>query len=167
MMKIFTMPSSTGSRRAMKWMKEHGVPFREQRLDHDPLSLAELKQILLLTNDGTDDIISTRSLAYKALEAQGVNIEDMTITELCEVIADNPRMLRYPIIYSGNKLMVGFDEDRVRVFLPRMKRMATYARQLEEVRTREDIELNKEQLQQQALQNLEADIEDFVTAGAY
>lgn len=157
MMKIFTMPSSTGSRRAIQWMKDHGVEFTEQRLDQEPLTFTQLKGILLLTDDGTDDIISTRSLTYQALVKKGVKIDDMTITELRDLIEQNPRMLRYPIIVDQHKLMVGFDEDRVKVFLPRMQRMATYARQLDEVREREDIRLKEQQLKQQQMEAEEHD----------
>lgn len=168
MMKIFTMPSSTGSRRAMQWMKDHRVQFTEQRLDQEPLTIAQLKGILLLTDDGTDDIISKRSLAYKGLLKQGLQMDDMTITELRDLIEQNPRMLRFPIIVDQHKLMVGFDEDRVRVFLPRMQRMARYARQLDEVREREDVRLKEQQLKLQMEAEEHDDMElELVGVGSY
>lgn len=143
MIHIYTVPSSTGSRRAMEWMKERNIPFTEQRLDQTPLTLTQLKDILLLTDDGTDSVVSTRSKAYKEITAEGIDVDELTISQLHMLIAENPRMLRYPIVKSPHKLMVGFDLDRIRVFLPRSYRLATYARHLDEIRSEEDTFLGR------------------------
>ena len=46
-------------------VKKHDVPFKEHNIMTSPLSKQELTSILALTENGTDDIISTRSKIFK------------------------------------------------------------------------------------------------------
>ena len=46
-------------------VKKHDVPFKEHNIMTSPLSKQELTSILALTENGTDDIISTRSKFFK------------------------------------------------------------------------------------------------------
>lgn len=52
-----------------------------------------------MTEDGTDEIISTRSKTFQKLD---VNLETMPLQELFEVIKENPGLLRRPIIIDEN-----------------------------------------------------------------
>ncbi|SIG19569.1 Regulatory protein spx [Mycobacteroides abscessus subsp. abscessus] len=72
-----------------------------------------------MTEDGTDEIISTRSKTFQKLD---VNLETMPLQELFELIKDNPGLLRRPIIIDEKRLQVGYNEDEIRRFLPRKVR---------------------------------------------
>lgn len=72
-----------------------------------------------MTEDGTDEIISTRSKTFQKLD---VNLETMPLQELFEVIQENPGLLRRPIIIDEKRLQVGYNEDEIRRFLPRKVR---------------------------------------------
>ena len=52
-----------------------------------PLSKQELTSILALTENGTDDIISTRSKIFQKLD---VDVEDLSISALIRLIEENP-----------------------------------------------------------------------------
>jgi regulatory protein spx len=69
--------------------------------------------------NGFDDIISTRSKVFKE---QDLDIEDMRISELKEFILDNPSVLKRPIIIDGDKLQVGYNDEEIRVFIPKRLR---------------------------------------------
>lgn len=72
-----------------------------------------------MTEDGTDEIISTRSKSFQKLD---VNLETMPLHELFQLIKDNPGLLRRPIIIDEKRLQVGYNEDEIRRFLPRKVR---------------------------------------------
>jgi regulatory protein spx len=72
-----------------------------------------------MTEDGTDEIISTRSKAFQELD---INLETMPLQELFQLISDNPGLLRRPIILDEKRLQVGYNEDEIRRFLPRKVR---------------------------------------------
>lgn len=59
MVTLYTSPSCTSCRKARAWLEEHEIPFVERNIFSEPLSIDEIKQILRMTEDGTDEIIST------------------------------------------------------------------------------------------------------------
>jgi Arsenate reductase and related proteins, glutaredoxin family len=61
MINLYIAPSSASSRKARAWLKEHDIAFQERNIKSKPLNAAEVKQILRLTENGSEDIISTRS----------------------------------------------------------------------------------------------------------
>jgi regulatory protein spx len=81
--------------------------------------MEEIKEILRMTEDGTDEIISTRSKTFQKLD---VNLDAMPLQDLFGLIKDNPGLLRRPIIIDEKRLQVGYNEDEIRRFLPRRVR---------------------------------------------
>lgn len=116
MVTLYTSPSCTSCRKARAWLKEHNIPYAERNIFSDPLSVDELKQILQMTEDGTEEIISTRSKVYQDLH---VNIDDLSLRDLLDLVQRHPGLLRRPIIMDEKRLQVGYNEDEIRRFLPR------------------------------------------------
>lgn len=115
MVTLYTSPSCTSCRKARAWLKEHNIPYAERNIFSDPLSVDELKQILQMTEDGTEEIISTRSKVYQDLH---VNIDDLSLKDLLDLVQSHPGLLRRPIIMDEKRLQVGYNEDEIRRFLP-------------------------------------------------
>ncbi|CAN2252896.1 MULTISPECIES: transcriptional regulator Spx [Bacillus] len=119
MVTLYTSPSCTSCRKARAWLEEHEIPFEERNIFSEPLSIDEIKQILRMTEDGTDEIISTRSKVFQKLN---VNVESMPLQDLYSLINEHPGLLRRPIIIDEKRLQVGYNEDEIRRFLPRKVR---------------------------------------------
>ena len=115
MVTLYTSPSCTSCRKARAWLKEHNIPYAERNIFSDPLSVDELKQILQMTEDGTEEIISKRSKVYHDLH---VNIDDLSLKDLLDLVQRHPGLLRRPIIMDEKRLQVGYNEDEIRRFLP-------------------------------------------------
>lgn len=116
MVKLYTSPSSTSCRKARAWLKAHNIPFTERNIFSEPLSMAEIKNILRMTENGTEDIISTRSKAYQNLD---VDLDELPLKDLYALLEKTPGLLRRPIIMDDKRLQVGYNEDEIRRFLPR------------------------------------------------
>lgn len=129
---LFTSPSCTSCRKAKQWLKQHEVDFVEQNIFVQAPSTKQLKWILRLTENGTEDIISKRSKDYHQL---AVNIDDLSFNQLVEMITARPGLLRRPIIFDDKRLQVGFNEDEIRRFLPRHIRVL----ELEKAKRRADV----------------------------
>ncbi|MBG8212431.1 transcriptional regulator Spx [Enterococcus faecium] len=112
----FTSPSCTSCRKARAWLQEHQIPFVERNIFSEPLNSSELKAILQMTEDGTEEIISTRSKVFQKLN---MDLDDLPLQELLELVQNNPGLLRRPIMIDDKRLQVGFNEDEIRRFLPR------------------------------------------------
>ncbi|TDM13336.1 MULTISPECIES: transcriptional regulator SpxA [Macrococcus] len=119
MVTLFTSPSCTSCRKAKAWLQEHDIPYTERNIFSENLSIDEIKAILRMTEDGTDEIISTRSKTFQKLN---VDIDALPLQELYQIIQDNPGLLRRPIILDEKRLQVGYNEDEIRRFLPRKVR---------------------------------------------
>ena len=119
MVNLYISPSCTSCRKAKAWLKKHDIPFKERNIFSEPLTKDELMQILRMTENGTEEIISTRSRAFQQLK---VNLDDLSIDQLLDLVEKNPSLLRRPIIMDDRLLQVGYHEDEIRRFLPRKVR---------------------------------------------
>ncbi|MDK6688059.1 transcriptional regulator SpxA [Aerococcus urinae] len=116
MVKLYTSPNCTSCRKARAWLEEHNIAYVERNIFQEPLSRDEIKEILRMTEDGTEEIISTRSKAFQELH---IDLNEISLNELFDLIQENPGLLRRPIIMDEKRLQVGYNEDEIRRFLPR------------------------------------------------
>lgn len=101
---------------ARAWLQEHEIPYVERNIFSEPLNIDELKAILQMTEDGTEEIISTRSKVFQKLN---MDLDELSLKELLDLVKENPGLLRRPIMIDEKRLQVGFNEDEIRRFLPR------------------------------------------------
>lgn len=116
MITLFLSPSCTSCRKARAWLSKHEVAFEEHNIIKSPLNKEELLQILSFTENGTEDIISTRSKVFQKL---AIDVDELSTSSLMELISENPSLLRRPIILDKKRMQIGFNEDEIRAFLPR------------------------------------------------
>ena len=130
MISLYTTPSCTSCRKARAWLTENELPFKERNIFSDPLNSDELMEILSLTKNGTEDIISTRSKVYQKLD---IDLEELKLEELLSLIEKYPNLLKRPIILDENKLQVGYNEEDIRTFVPRNLRKIIFKRRQTEL----------------------------------
>lgn len=116
---LLTTPSCTSCRKAKQWLIDHEVDFVERNIFAKPLSEVELKQILMLSEGGTDDVISTRSFLYDQYKSK---MSSMTISQVIFLLATHPELIRRPILVDAKRIEFGFNEDEIRCFMPRSTR---------------------------------------------
>lgn len=121
MIKIYVSPSCSSCRKVVKWFEEKKIPFQVKNIFNATLNPDELKDILTKSENGTDDIISSRS---KIIKENNINIDDMTINEMIDFIKENPSVLKRPIMVDDRRIQVGYNEEEITTFLPRAKRFA-------------------------------------------
>ncbi|MFC0522728.1 transcriptional regulator SpxA [Pontibacillus salicampi] len=119
MITVYLSPSCTSCRKAKAWLEEHNLEYEERNIFSQPLSVEEVKGIIRMTEDGTKEIISERSKVFQSLD---VELDDLSMRDLYTLIADNPSILKRPIIMDEKRMQVGFNEDEIRSFLPRKVR---------------------------------------------
>lgn len=116
MITLYVSPSCTSCRKARAWLEEHNLEYVEKNIFHEPLTANEIKKILSLTEEGTEEIISFRSQAYQELDC---DIEELTMKELLDLFQQTPSLIRRPIIMDDRRLQIGYNEEEIRCFLPR------------------------------------------------
>ncbi|WP_027107693.1 transcriptional regulator SpxA [Lacticigenium naphthae] len=116
MVTLFTSPSCTSCRKAKAWLEEFNISYEERNIFSSSLTIKEIKSIMIMTENGTEDIISTRSKAFNQLN---ISIEELSLLELYNLIQKTPGILRRPIMIDSKRIQVGYNEDEIRRFLPR------------------------------------------------
>lgn len=124
MIKVYTTPSCSSCRKAKKFFEDENIPYLEKNIFVSDLKENELKDILLKSENGTDDIISKRS---KIIQNSNVDIDSMSISELIQFIRKNPSVLKRPIMVDETKIQVGYNEEEIRVFIPHERRIQEWS----------------------------------------
>ena len=125
MINLYVSSSCTSCRKARAWLKKHDIPFKERNIFSEPLTKEDIVNILRLTENGTEEIISTRSKAFQELH---VNLDDLSIDQLLDLVEKNPSLLRRPIIMDERRLQEGYNDDEIRRYLPRKLRRLELAK---------------------------------------
>ncbi len=116
MIKIYTTPSCASCRKAKKWLEQHNIEYQEKNIFVHAITKEDIRAILKNTENGFDDIISLRS---KVLKDNNLDIDEMKYSEIEKLIFDNPSILKRPIIIDERKLQIGYNDEEIRVFIPR------------------------------------------------
>ena len=119
MVDLYVSPSCTSCRKAKQWLEQYNIPYKERNIISDPLNREEIIHVLRMTEEGTEEIVSTRSKAFQELN---IDLDDISMNELIDLIEKNPSLLRRPIILDDRRMQVGYNEDEIRRFLPRSVR---------------------------------------------
>ena len=116
MIQIYTTPSCASCRKAKKWFDQYNIPYSEKNIFSIKLSREDIYKMLANSENGFDDIISTRSKVFKEKK---LNPDAMTSQELIDFIIENPSVLKRPIIINENELQVGYNNEDITIFLPK------------------------------------------------
>ena len=116
MIKVYTSPSCTSCRKARAWLQANQLEFEEKNIFAEPLTESEIKKILAATEGGVQDIISTRSKIYEKL---GIDFNELTLKQMIVLFKEYPSLLRRPILIDEKRILIGFNEDEIRSFVPR------------------------------------------------
>ena len=115
MILLYTSPGCASCRKAKQWLKDNDLPFVEKNIFTTLLKEDEIKYILSRCENGTEDIISTRSKPFQALK---MNIDYLSTKELIAFIQKNPSVMKRPIILDERTFVVGYDDDEITSLIP-------------------------------------------------
>lgn len=111
MLKVYTGTNSNTSRKVVKWLEEEQVPFQRIKVTKDSLDINELKHLLQWTNSGLFELL------IKNINKDAFH--ELSLNEALEVVVNNPKLLRKPILFDGEKLQIGYNVEEIRSFFPR------------------------------------------------
>ena len=116
MIQIYTTPSCASCRKAKKWFDQYKIPYSEKNIFSIKLSKDDIFRMLANSENGFEDIISTRSKVFKEKK---LDPDSMKTISLVEFIIENPSVLKRPIIINENELQVGYNNEDITIFLPK------------------------------------------------
>ncbi len=129
MITLYTSSSCSSCRKAKKWLEENQIPYKEKNIIGIRLTRDDIINMLKFSDNGFEDIISTRSKVFKD---NNLEPEQMRFGELADFIIDNPTVLKRPIIINDKIMQTGYNEDEIRAFIPRKFRECVYCLECDE-----------------------------------
>lgn len=85
--------------------------MKKVHIYNDPPPREVLKQIAAALPGGVSELVSVRGRRYKELGLAGRTLSD---EEWLRLFEEEPRLLRRPILWDGERAVVGFDRNAYR-----------------------------------------------------
>lgn len=107
-MKMYGIKNCDTVKKACKRLEDNGVEFEFHDYKKQPPTEELLRK--WCENIGIDLLINKRGTTYKKLseeQKQSVNNEGSAI----KIMIENPSIIKRPILFTGNKYIVGFNEE--------------------------------------------------------
>ena len=141
MIQIYTTPSCASCRKAKKPFDQYKIPYSEKNIFSIKLSKEDIFRMLANSENGFEDIISTRSKVFKEKK---LDPDSMSTSSLVDFIIENPSVLKRPIIINENELQVGYNNEDITIFLPRELRNRECFNSFNRLEEEDDDEMDEE-----------------------
>lgn len=120
MVTLYYGTSDMSSKRAKKWFEEMGLEVQMKKVKE--VSKEDLFQILLLSENGFSDILKNNKKTNKRSEKLLRECQELCFNEAINFVLEHLDLLRCPLIFDAHKLMIGFNDEEIRQFLPQSYR---------------------------------------------
>lgn len=114
--------------------------FQVQSLNESPIEWEQLLEILMYTDNGIEDLLSVKSIDYKEMISQGVDFDEMTLTEFHRLVVKHPRLMRSPILVVKNTTLIGYNAEEMSILESRADRIKRHMEMLNNLRRNETFE---------------------------
>lgn len=129
---VYTIKGNRQCRSTLAFLEEHNIEYIEKNVNADGLNRESLLN-LVQSVGGFDDIFAKRSLPYKELDKL-MQDKNTRTSMIFDFILENPRVLKYPILFDNKRVMIGFNELDIRAFIPRKVKIQSFLSTLNNMR---------------------------------
>lgn len=113
---ILTYAGCSTCKKALSWLRAHGLEPRVRPIVDEPPTLAELARWIPLSGKPVRGWLNTSGQSYRALGK--ATIDAATDAELCALLANDGKLVKRPVLVYGGKVWVGFNEAAYAAGLP-------------------------------------------------
>ena len=115
MLKLYTTPNCSSCKKVKIFFEKYHIEYSEKNFFSTPLTREDVYKMLSYSENGFNDIISTRS---KIIKENNIDIDKMKTSELIDFIIKNPSVLKRPIIISDMEMQIGYNDEDITLFVP-------------------------------------------------
>lgn len=110
----------SSSRKAHKWFNKFGIPINS--IPINKISKKDIIHILAITDKGIDGIIKRPVGNNSKISTDISRLENLNFNDAINYLKTHPELLKTPIIIENNKILIGYNINEIRKFLPRTYR---------------------------------------------
>ena len=105
-MRIYYYPACGTCKKALKWLADHNIEHKLHDYRVEGLDTAFLQQAE--AQFGWENLVNKRSTTWRNLDEEVK--KTLSKSTALSVLADNPTLIKRPIILQEGKALIGFDE---------------------------------------------------------
>lgn len=109
MIRIYVYKNCDSCRKALKWLRQHGLGFEELPIRETPPSKQELARMLEHRGGDLKALFNTSGRDYRELGLKD-RISDLSFDEAAELLGGNGNLVKRPFLLSDTVGLVGFRE---------------------------------------------------------
>jgi arsenate reductase len=107
---VYTYSGCGTCRKALKWLRENEIAFREKPIRETPPSPAELKAMLAHQDGELRRLFNTSGQDYRAMGLKD-KLPTLTAAKAIELLAANGNLIKRPFLLGTGFGLVGFNES--------------------------------------------------------
>lgn len=119
---LLEYPACNTSKKTMKWLKEHNVPFVSRNIKEEQPTQSELEHWVALSALPIKSFFNTSGKSYRENNMKEI-VPKNNYDELIGFLASDGMMVKRPILIAPNFVLVGFDENEWRLKLGLSKKI--------------------------------------------
>lgn len=113
MISVYAYKGCDTCRKALKWLKERGIPHEVKAIRETPPTVVELRAALAACGGELRPMFNTSGGDYRELGLKD-RLPAMTADEALELLAGNGNLVKRPFLIGAGRVLVGFKEDEWR-----------------------------------------------------
>lgn len=110
MIKFYGYSKCSTVRKAKKWLNENNIDFEEIEITKNPPTKEELEKMYKLSNLELKKFFNTSGLKYRELGLKDV-IKTESDDKLLEILSSDGMLIKRPLVFDGENVLVGFKEE--------------------------------------------------------
>lgn len=142
--KIFKTDKTKTTQEIENYFIENDIAYTIRNLSEKKMEWSEFLSIIGLTEDGIESLIPKKMSKEAKHVMSTIDFDTITLKEFYNVAANEPSIIRTPLMMNKNNLMVGARHEDISIFDNRSSKNARFSMLLESVRMREQYELETE-----------------------
>lgn len=117
MIYLYHVKSCIPSKKAIQWFKKYGIEISLK--SPGQMSREDIIMALSSTTKGLPDLIKHPRHFTDHDESSILSMNKMTLNQAIDRIKTHPHLLKTPIIVEKDKVLIGYNPEQIRIFLPR------------------------------------------------
>ena len=109
MITVYTYSGCDSCRKAVKWLRAHGVSFQEKAIRETPPTPVELRTMLAHQGGALRKLFNTAGQDYRALGLKD-KLSGMSESEALALLSRNGNLVKRPFLIGPETGLAGFDE---------------------------------------------------------
>ena len=109
-MKFYGYKKCSTANKAKKWLKDNNIKFEEIDLIDSPPTKEEMRAIYEVSGYELKKFFNTSGVKYRELGLKDV-VKTESDDKLLEILASDGMLIKRPIAFDGQNVLIGFKED--------------------------------------------------------